>query len=50
VDYIFTNIGSDQPAFIEAFADIDEQGARMPAVIICPREMTALSAATGTPW
>jgi acetolactate synthase-1/2/3 large subunit len=47
VDFIFTNLGSDHPAFIEAFADIDEQGARMPAVIICPHEMTALSAAHG---
>lgn len=47
VDYIFTNLGSDHPAFIEAFAMIDAEGGRMPEVVVCPHEMTALSAAHG---
>lgn len=47
VKYIFTNLGSDHPAFIEAFAHIDERKGPMPKVIICPHEMTALSAAHG---
>jgi acetolactate synthase I/II/III large subunit len=47
VRYIFTNLGSDHPAFIEAFAHIDEVGGVMPEVIVCPHEMTALSAAHG---
>jgi len=47
VDYIFTNLGSNHPAFIEAFAQIDMQGGKMPEIIVCPHEMTALSAAHG---
>lgn len=47
IKYIFTNLGSDHPAFIEAFAHLDEVGGTMPEVIICPHEMTALSAAHG---
>jgi acetolactate synthase I/II/III large subunit len=47
IEYIFTNLGSDHPAFIEAFADIDVQGGKMPRIIVCPHEMTALSAAHG---
>ena len=47
VEYIFTNLGSDHPAFIEAFAALDEAGAAMPRVMVCPHEMTALSAAHG---
>lgn len=47
VDYIFTNLGSDHPAFIEAFANIDVHGGKMPQIIVCPHEMTALSAAHG---
>jgi len=47
VDYIFTNLGSDHPAFIEAFAHIDVHGGKMPQIIVCPHEMTALSAAHG---
>ncbi len=46
-DYIFTNLGSDHPAFIEAFANLKADGRRMPEVIVCPHEMTALSAAHG---
>jgi len=47
IKYIFTNLGSDHPAFIEAFAELYESGQSMPQVIICPHEMTALSAAHG---
>jgi acetolactate synthase-1/2/3 large subunit len=47
VKYIFTNLGSDHPAFIEAFARMRESGEAMPRVIVCPHEMTALSAAHG---
>lgn len=47
VEYIFSNLGSDHPAFIEAFAAIDAAGGNMPKVIVCPHEMTALSAAHG---
>lgn len=47
VNYIFTNLGSDHPAFIEAFAHIDTHGGKMPQIIVCPHEMTALSAAHG---
>lgn len=46
-DYIFANLGSDHPAFIEGFARMRERGERMPQVIVCPHEMTALSAAHG---
>jgi acetolactate synthase-1/2/3 large subunit len=47
IKYIFTNLGSDHPAFIEAFAQLHQSGLEMPKVIICPHEMTALSAAHG---
>ena len=47
VEFIFTNLGSDHPAFIEAFATLAASGERMPRIIICPHEMTALSAAHG---
>lgn len=47
VEYLFTNLGSDHPAFIEAFAELDEANALKPKVVICPHEMTALSAAHG---
>ena len=47
VEYIFTNLGSDHPAFIEAFSRIEEAGGLMPKIVICPHEMTALSAAHG---
>ena len=47
VEYWFTNLGSDHPAFIEGFAHLQARGERMPGVIVCPHEMTALSAAHG---
>src|SRR5215213_2646227 len=47
VEYLFTNLGSDHPAFIEGFAQIEARGEPMPKIIVCPHEMTALSAAHG---
>jgi len=47
IEFIFTNLGSDHPAFIEAFAEMQKQGQPMPRVVVCPHEMTALSAAHG---
>jgi acetolactate synthase-1/2/3 large subunit len=47
IDFIFTNLGSDHPAFIEAFAEMQKQGQPMPRIVVCPHEMTALSAAHG---
>ncbi len=47
VEYWFTNLGSDHPAFIEGFAQLQARGEPMPRVIVCPHEMTALSAAHG---
>jgi acetolactate synthase-1/2/3 large subunit len=47
IKYIFANLGSDHPAFIEAFAKLSREDRSMPRVIICPHEMTALSAAHG---
>ena len=47
IEYIFTNLGSDHPAFIEAFATLNAQGKKSPTIIVCPHEMTALSAAHG---
>jgi acetolactate synthase I/II/III large subunit len=47
VDFLFTNLGSDHPAFIEALARLAASGAHMPRVVVCPHEMSALSAAHG---
>ena len=47
IEFIFTNLGSDHPAFIEAFAEMQQQGRPMPRIVVCPHEMTALSAAHG---
>jgi len=47
IKYVFSNLGSDHPAFIEAFARMHAAGGPMPRIIICPHEMTALSAAHG---
>jgi acetolactate synthase-1/2/3 large subunit len=47
VEYIFTNLGSDHPAFIEAFARLRASELPMPKIIVCPHEMTTLSAAHG---
>lgn len=47
VRYIFSNLGSDHPAFISAFARLKQAGLPMPEVVVCPHEMTTLSAADG---
>lgn len=47
VSFIFANWGSDHPAMIEALAEARANGRRVPAVITCPNEMVALSAAHG---
>lgn len=47
VEYIFGNLGSDHPGLIEALAELDRRGRDIPRVIICPHEMSALSAAQG---
>ena len=47
IEYLFTNLGSDHPAFIEAFAKMRQRGEPTPKVVVCPHEMTALSAAHG---
>lgn len=47
VRYIFSNLGSDHPAFISAFAKLRAEGEVMPEVVVCPHEMTTLSAADG---
>lgn len=47
VKYIFSNLGSDHPAFISAFARLHAQGLPMPEVVVCPHEVTTLSAADG---
>ncbi|MEO8667066.1 MAG: thiamine pyrophosphate-requiring protein [Bauldia sp.] len=47
VSCIFANFGSDHPALIEAIAEARARRRKIPAVITCPNEMVALSAAHG---
>lgn len=47
ISYIFANWGSDHPAIVEALAEARAHGRPVPAVITCPNEMVALSAAHG---
>ena len=47
VRYAFANFGSDHPSIIEALAADRDRGITEPAVILCPHETTALSAAHG---
>ncbi len=48
VSYVFANFGSDHPPLLEAFAAAAATpGTRVPAVITCPSEMVAMSAAHG---
>lgn len=47
VSFIFANLGSDHPALIEALAKERTKGEKSPAVIICPHEVSAMSAAHG---
>src|SRR5690606_40382471 len=45
-EFVFSNLGSDHPAFIQAFSELDESDS-IPEIVSCPHEMTALSAAHG---
>ncbi|MDC3411904.1 thiamine pyrophosphate-requiring protein [Terrihalobacillus insolitus] len=47
VSYLFSNLGSDHPAIIEALAKAKDKNRTLPQVIICPHEYVALSAAHG---
>jgi acetolactate synthase-1/2/3 large subunit len=47
VSFIFANLGSDHPGLIEAYAEAKAKGRPVPAMITCPNEMVALSAAHG---
>jgi acetolactate synthase-1/2/3 large subunit len=47
VSHIFANLGSDHPAFVEAYAEARAKGRVVPELITCPNEMVALSAAHG---
>jgi len=47
VEVIFGNLGSDHTALIDALAELHEQGARVPAVVLAPHEASALAAAHG---
>lgn len=44
---VFVNLGSDHPAFIEAFARLGAGNPATPRIIACPHEMSALCAAHG---
>jgi acetolactate synthase-1/2/3 large subunit len=49
VRYLFANLGSDHSGFVEAFARARAEGReqQFPALLTCPNEMVALSAAHG---
>lgn len=47
VSYIFANLGSDHPAIVESVAEGVANGRGFPAMLTCPNEMVALSAAHG---
>lgn len=47
VSYLFSNLGSDHPAIIEALAKAKAENKELPQVIISPHEYVALSAAHG---
>jgi acetolactate synthase-1/2/3 large subunit len=47
VSYLFANFGSDHPPILESIAEARATGHGIPAVITCPNEMVALSAAHG---
>jgi acetolactate synthase I/II/III large subunit len=47
VAYVFANFGSDHPGLLEAFAEQQAKGGKVPTVLTCPNEMVALSAAQG---
>ncbi len=47
VSYLFVNLGSDHPAFVEAIAEARATGRKIPEVVTCPNEMVGMSAAHG---
>ena len=47
VSYIFANLGSDHPSIVESIAEGQASGRNFPAMLTCPNEMVALSAAHG---
>ena len=47
VSYIFANLGSDHPAIVESIEEGKANGRAFPAMLTCPNEMVALSAAHG---
>lgn len=47
VTYLFSNLGSDHPAIIEAIAKAKESGKQLPEIIVSPHESVALAAAHG---
>lgn len=47
VTYIFANLGSDHPAIVESIEEGKANGRGFPAMLTCPNEMVALSAAHG---
>lgn len=47
VSYIFANLGSDHPAIVESLAEGKANTRGFPAMLTCPNEMVALSAAHG---
>ncbi|MGL4290341.1 MAG: thiamine pyrophosphate-binding protein, partial [Phreatobacter sp.] len=47
VSYLFSNLGSDHPALVEAMAEARAHGRRLPTMVTCPNEMVALTAAQG---
>lgn len=47
VEYIFANLGSDHPAFVEAIAQARATGRKIPQIVTCPNEMVGMSAAHG---
>lgn len=47
VSHFFVNLGSDHPAFVEAYAKARATGRPVPDLVTCPNEMVALSAAHG---
>ena len=47
VDYLFCNLGTDHAPFIEEMARWRAQGLRLPKIIVCPHENTAVHMAGG---
>ena len=47
VTHLFANLGSDHPGIVEALAEAQVTGRRLPELITCPNEMVGMSAAHG---